>query len=107
MKRGQTRGRGEYRGNDKPGEEGERERGQNRERGRARGQTRGRPIEPVVSPGNTEARWHTSDEPDMPTFRPAQTPGPQLISTESCSARELFQLFLSPTVCSELKCIRS
>ncbi len=38
----------------------------------------------------------------MTVFRPARTPGPQLIPMESYSALELFQLYLSSSVCQTL-----
>nr|XP_055068370.1 piggyBac transposable element-derived protein 4-like [Misgurnus anguillicaudatus] len=66
---------------------------------------RGRPIRSAVSSG-TSARWHTSEEPDITppviVFRPARTPGPQMIPVESYSALELFQQFFSPLVCQTI-----
>ncbi len=38
----------------------------------------------------------------MTVFRPARTPGPQLIPMESYSALELFQLYLSSSICQTI-----
>lgn len=69
--------------------------------GRRRSRGRG-----AVSSGITEARWHSSDEPDITppeaVFRPARTPGPQLLTTESYSVLELFRQFFSSTACQTI-----
>lgn len=101
--RDEDRGRGritrQSRGRERGRENGS-ERGRGRRRERVRG--RGRQSRSVFSSGISE-RWHTSDEADIPppvtVFRPARTPGPQLTPMGSHSALELFQLYLSSSVC--------
>lgn len=65
---------------------------------------RGRGSQSVhaVSPSTSQERWHNVDEddtePPQPVFRPAHTPGPQLLLTASYTALQLFQLFFSTSV---------
>ncbi|XP_026108480.1 piggyBac transposable element-derived protein 4-like [Carassius auratus] len=50
----------------------------------------------------SEKKWRSVDEPDIeptqPIFRPKNTPGPQLISTATCSPLQYFELFFSKSV---------
>ncbi|XP_042567623.1 piggyBac transposable element-derived protein 4-like [Cyprinus carpio] len=50
----------------------------------------------------SEERWRSADEPDIeptqPIFRPKNTPGPQLISTATCSPLDYFELFFTKSV---------
>uniref|UniRef100_A0A9J7ZS92 PiggyBac transposable element derived 4 n=1 Tax=Cyprinus carpio carpio TaxID=630221 RepID=A0A9J7ZS92_CYPCA len=50
----------------------------------------------------SEEKWRSADEPDIeptqPLFLPKNTPGPQLISTATCSPLEYFELFFTKSV---------
>ncbi|NP_001418355.1 wu:fc11c11 [Danio rerio] len=53
-----------------------------------------------------ESKWKSVDEPDIEPpqllFKPKRTPGPQLISTSSCSVLQYFQLFFSKSVMQKI-----
>ncbi|KAI2645260.1 PiggyBac transposable element-derived protein 4 [Labeo rohita] len=107
--RSSDRGRGRRRSSEGLGRRGRsRNSGRGREisngRGRSTGQGRGR-QEGRFSSGSA-GRWHTPEEADIPPpetkFRPARTPGPQVIQTDSYSPLELFQLFFSTSVCETI-----
>ncbi|XP_056626755.1 piggyBac transposable element-derived protein 4-like [Triplophysa dalaica] len=88
-------------------ERGGRARGRRARGGRARG-GRGRWSQSVhaLSPSTSQEKWHNVDEddkePPQPVFRPARTPGPQLLFTASYTALQLFQLFFSTSVLQTL-----
>ncbi|XP_016097616.1 uncharacterized protein [Sinocyclocheilus grahami] len=71
---------------------------------RGSGKGRGRRSQSVaaVSPSTSQKRWHNVDEDDIgppkPVFRPAHELGPQLVTTASYTALQLFQLFFSSSV---------
>ncbi|XDV25651.1 hypothetical protein PO909_029533, partial [Leuciscus waleckii] len=69
---------------------------------RGRGRGRGSQSVRTVSLSTSQERWHNVDEEDIgpaqPVFRPARTPGPQLVTTASYTALQLFNLFFSMSV---------
>ncbi|XP_017339063.1 piggyBac transposable element-derived protein 4 [Ictalurus punctatus] len=70
--------------------------------GRRRTRSKGKAREKRKGGGTSGERWNDVDVPDVtpqqPTFRPANSPGPQLIRTAMYTAMELFQLFFSTSV---------
>ncbi|XP_051550033.1 piggyBac transposable element-derived protein 4-like [Myxocyprinus asiaticus] len=50
----------------------------------------------------SEVKWQSGDKPDIeppqPVFRPAGTPGPQVVTTASFSPLQFFELFFSTSV---------
>ncbi|XP_051980383.1 piggyBac transposable element-derived protein 4-like isoform X2 [Xyrauchen texanus] len=50
----------------------------------------------------SEVKWQNGDKPDIeppqPVFRPAGTPGPQVVTTASLSPLQFFELFFSTSV---------
>ncbi|KAL1252136.1 hypothetical protein QQF64_019932 [Cirrhinus molitorella] len=69
-------------------------------KGKARRSNVSRPLPFSIS--ISEQKWKSTDEPDIeppqPVFKPRQKPGPRLVSSESCSPLQYFELFFSKSV---------